>query len=205
MKKYLLIMMILLLAFSFCACGEKEVDLDTAVGGRTARLFGEVLNAESSDYYLRYSRIEDLGYGPEVVKYMQYYKGDMAAGDIESSMGDISFIIKDDLYYYIIHASMMYTVAEAGTQPSGFFSGDAQTIIKEHQFTSGTEVVNGFSYEYDATTIDGVESRFYYNGDGRLSYIESGDVLTTVLDYGTVVADKVFDLPLGYTEFKFDY
>ena len=40
-------MMILLLAFSFCACGEKEVDLDTAVGGRTARLFGEVLNAES--------------------------------------------------------------------------------------------------------------------------------------------------------------
>lgn len=205
MKKLLIMIMVLALAFACCACGDKEVDLDTAVGGRTARLFGEMLNAEVGDYYFKYSRIEDLGYGPEVVKYMQYYKGDMAAGDIESSVGDISFIIKDGLYYYIIHTSMMYTVTVSDAQPTGFFSGSAQDIISAHQFSSGSEAVNGMMYEYDATTIDGVEHRFYYNAEGRLCCIASGDQLTTVLDYGTEVADKAFDLPLGYTEFKFDY
>lgn len=143
-------------------------------------------------------------------------KNEATCFDMNSENEKVTTLVKDNSTYVISHSRREYTVYNADVAGETVII-DMLENIKDKEYTTGKEKINGKNYEYEeykgfagfmrSTNIDLEEekssTRFYFSGN-NLAYIKTipqegeEELLEVKISYD--VPDELFEVPSDYTE-----
>lgn len=121
-----------------------------------------------------------------------------------------SIMIMDEEFMYMLMpeemTAMMWPIdpemEDEDEEEYGITEDDPE--IYNTYLNTGSEMIDGKSYEYEEYSVDGQGIKYYFEND-TLKYMRTFSIeddmeyLIKIIDYGTDFSDSVFDVPEGYT------
>ncbi|MDO4552052.1 MAG: hypothetical protein Q4C22_00795 [Bacillota bacterium] len=227
MKKFLIILLALILVFSFAACGGEEApaaDGEEAAGGEAVEENGGEEESQGDPIPASGSLLEefllttlDATQHPVYMAFRTEVEGQTIEGfwamkdgmiytESQTTEGRVANLDDGENTYIIMHDEKMYmtnTLNEGALEGMGM---DAHIIAGEEgaEITVGTEEYNGVTYICEIVADDEGETRFLFEQDSKdWKYIISEEQVTEVVEYGNDVDDSWFTLPADYTQLSF--
>ena len=219
MKKVLKITLIMVLVLSMVlvitGCGKKEEEnkpeavansvntnenTEPVSKSKTYNTFSKMKN----DYVISLEGKEDMGEGEENVVMTMAVKGSNIALDMKSDSQHAAVVYKDNTTYIISHNEKMYMKQEGKDEESfeemSLFKEDELEEMKDKDFTTGKETIEGTEYEYEEYNEDGV-TRYYFSGN-ELRYMKNinngEEQLLKINNISSQVDDSLFEIPSDY-------
>lgn len=127
------------------------------------------------------------------------------ATDCESQKASI--INKDETTYVLMDSEKLYVETDRNREEeeeNPFFDKDEMEKIKEADYTTGKEEIDGQEYDYEEyDTEDGGKIRYYFEGTD-LKYVKETnneeEVIMKILEATNQVDDSIFEVPVDYQE-----
>lgn len=216
MKKFLkftlLTAMIIVLAMSLVACGNKEEN------GKESNKESNIASTELkySDKSKTYNAMMSLYEGDtykmviagesddQQLEITTAKKGDKMYMSMKDNSDEMIAIIKDGKSYIIMPSEKQYMETEIpeGEDPlakAALVTDEELKTMKDAEYKTGKEEINGTEYDYEEYTEDEVSIRYYFEGN-TLKYIKdvSSKEVTEVKEITSNVPDSLFDVPSEY-------
>ena len=189
-----------------------EVDTDEAVAEETGELEGKILSSKSIDimqsdrYTMKFKTIGNFdGEDMEMVMTTVVADGQIAM-IMESPMGKITNIQKEDKMYVVMHDQKMVMVSgipEGLQDDPGVSSFEIDEMVNEEMeyLGSGKGVFLGNERTYEEYRVEGATMRYYFDGEELDGMEVTSDEVTATIDIeflGNEVDMSVFEIPEDY-------
>ncbi len=213
-KRYLLLILVMLLALAFSACGggEKETSNDVSqaesesaveeLGERLAASYIEIL--ESEQYFMKYKSVLESEDGSSMeMTVSMAMDGDNVASNSEGSGFSAKTVMKDNKVYTIDDASKTVIVMDNPEMPEADATAE-EAVETEGLKYIGTGEEDGLVYE-EYSVISG-NVKYYFDGDELVKIVTSseGDSFTIeILELKKGFPKEMFDIPSDYQLMEF--
>lgn len=197
-RRYLTILMALLLALCFAACGSTSEGIS-----RTQALFSKY--SKETGVHLGLSMEND---GMDTLVEL-YQLGDNLSLDVTVGEDRFVYIVKDNTLTVLDPANQVSEQMEITDEVQGFLetiSSGVDNILSlgqaDVEYQKGTVTIDGVKYETEEVVNDGSTVKFEYRDDGTLAYIITLDGATEteirITAFDGNVEESRFDIPDGY-------
>lgn len=209
MKKILVLTMttilMLMANIAMTACGSSDKGSAGSDGG-------EVLDGTKTLAYFNkyvsggaYTMVMKTDYDGTSTSMTSAVKGDMLYSETDMGGTKSIMIMRDGHQYFLDPASkvcMKMSMDMAST--SEMFSDKAASY--ETALNTGTEEINGNSYDYEEFDVDGVSAKYYFDGN-ELKYIttvmEGETYLMEIVSMEKGADDSLFEIPSNYAVMEY--
>ena len=197
-RRYLTILMALLLSLCLAACGSTSEGIS-----RTQALFSEY--SKETGVHLGLS-MENDGMDTAVELYQL---GDNLSLDVTVGGDRFVYIVKDNTLTVLDPANQVSEQMEITDEVQGFLetiSSGVDNILSlgqaDVEYQKGTVTIDGVKYETEEAVNEGSTVKFAYRDDGALAYIITLDGATEreirITAFDGNVEESRFDIPDGY-------
>lgn len=198
MKKIITVILILILAFALVACGNSNNDEPSEDNPpsktKTLEMFNEYISGGS---YTMTTKLEVEGL--ETIQ-VSAVKDGMIYSESEVMGIKSIMIIKDDVQYLLDPESKtcmkMSVITDDATEIFAEEAANYETAVN-----TGSETINGKSYDYEEFEVEGIAAKYYYDGDDlkyMTSSIEGEVYMIEVVSFEKGAAAELFEIPEDY-------
>ncbi|MEG0751979.1 MAG: hypothetical protein RR998_09790 [Oscillospiraceae bacterium] len=224
MKKSIALILALILALSFVACGHEAepAPAPQGQGGTSAsqpqtppeayragdhikKLYKTTLDVANKPIRVVMKTKIDMGDGLKDTFATIFCKGNNFAGVFEIGAEKYGMISssKDAAYFLMYDGKIALESNDIDTPKVADDLLDDDIIKDTTQFLAGTEDINGVTYDYEE--IKGEDVRFYFEqGTERWKFMKSDNELTEIVEYDNNAEDSVFVVPSDFTIMDMD-
>ena len=197
-RRYLTILMVLLLSLCLAACGSTSEGIS-----RTQALFSKY--SKETGVHLGLSMEND---GMDTLVEL-YQLGDNLSLDVTVGEDRFVYIVKDNTLTVLDPANQVSEQMEITDEVQGFLetiSSGVDNILSlgqaDVEYQKGTVTIDGMKYETEEAVNEGSTVKFAYRDDGALAYIITLDGATEteirITAFDGDVEESRFDIPDGY-------
>ena len=198
-KMVLIVAMLFLVLIVLAGCGIKG-------NSKTYDFYANIVSRD--EYLLRIEGDIEIETGKKekgIVTIAEKAGNMFLATDCESQKASI--INKDDTTYVLMDSEKLYVETDRNREEeeeNPFFDKDEMEKIKEADYTTGKEEIDGQEYDYEEyDTEDGGKIRYYFEGTD-LKYVKETnneeEVIMKILEATNQVDDSIFEVPVDYQE-----